>query len=175
MFSLWCMGPHCTGLPLALPPDTGHSSPCSHRTSDMGPPPLSPATNMWWPSLETFSNLFTWGPPLSTGTDICDWSMYGWQADGTHPPGMLSCFNNRTNAKAIGFMKIQSSGIELNQIWDSRTNTIFLHKHHIFCFFENMLTKTKKKKFFHDDDAASLEETLELSVESWLRKLKLTR
>ena len=62
-------------------------------------------------------------------------------------------------------MKIQSSGIELNQIWDSRTNTIFLHKHHIFYFFENMLTMTKKKKYFHDDEMVSLEEALELSVD----------
>ena len=37
-----------------------------------------------------------------------------------------------------------------------------------------MLTMTKKKKF-HDDNVVSLEEALELSVESWLWKVKLTR
>ena len=125
---------HGTPQPL-LPPDISH-----------GTAALSPATNMWWPSLETFSNLFTRGPPLSTGTDICDWSMYGWQAGGKHPPGMLSCFNNRTNAKAIGFMKIQSSGIELNQIWDSRTNTIFLHKTPHFLFLWKHANNDQKEE-----------------------------
>ena len=40
---------------------------------DLGYPPQPPATVIWWSSLETCSNLFTWGPtpwpPPATGTD----------------------------------------------------------------------------------------------------------
>ena len=49
---------------------------------------LPPATDIWWPSLETFSNLFTWGLVLTSGSH---WSTYSWQAGGTHPTGLLSC------------------------------------------------------------------------------------
>ena len=46
----WCIGPHCTGL---LQP--GSWSP---RTSDMGPS----ASDIYWPLLQTCSNLITSGP-----------------------------------------------------------------------------------------------------------------
>ena len=57
----WCIGLHCAGFP------------CSGPIIDMEPPWLQPrprhrtwdpsASEIWWPSLETCSNLFTWGPP----------------------------------------------------------------------------------------------------------------
>ena len=44
------------------------------------------------PILEICSNFFTWGPPpLSVLTSGGYWSMYGWQAGGTHPIGKRSC------------------------------------------------------------------------------------
>ena len=47
---------------------------------------------MWWPSLETSSNLFTWGPHSQLVlTPGGHWSIFGWQAGGTHPISMLSC------------------------------------------------------------------------------------
>ena len=54
-------------------------------------------TDIWWSSLDTCSNLFTWGPntPLPPAVVISTgghWNMYSWQADGRHPTGMLSCF-----------------------------------------------------------------------------------
>ena len=56
----WCIGTHCTDSPLALAPPR-------HQT--WGLPyasPSYPGSDNWWPSLETCSNLFTWGPPNST-------------------------------------------------------------------------------------------------------------
>ena len=65
----WDMGPHSTGT-------------------------LSPASDIWWQSLETCSKLFTSNPPSPlTGTNIC-WLLKHVrlaQADATHPTGMLSC------------------------------------------------------------------------------------
>ena len=55
---------------------------------------LPPASDIWWASLETCSNLLPWGPlspphPLVlTSGSRCS---YCWQAGGTHPIGMLSC------------------------------------------------------------------------------------
>ena len=54
----WCIGPHCTG---------------------------PPASDFWWPRLETCSNLLTWGPPL-----VLTSGGYCWQAGSTHSSGMLS-------------------------------------------------------------------------------------
>ena len=50
------MKPHWTGTLSALPPGHGTSL-------DQDPWPHSPAKDIWWPSLETCSNLFTSGPP----------------------------------------------------------------------------------------------------------------
>ena len=65
----WCIGLHCAGFP------------CSGPLLDMEPSWLQPrprhrtwdpsASEIWWPSLETCSNLFTWGTPPLSGTDIC--------------------------------------------------------------------------------------------------------
>ena len=86
---------------LSVYPST-ECSPCDHYPwciGPLGPPrtwgPASPASENWWQSLVTYSNVFTWGPtPTPSGTDIW-WhghrSMYCWQAGGTHPTGMLSC------------------------------------------------------------------------------------
>ena len=52
-YSSWCTGPHCTGL-APYPPDIRHGT------------PSPPASYIWWPFLETCSNLFTWGSPPHT-------------------------------------------------------------------------------------------------------------
>ena len=59
--------------------------------ADLGTTP--PAINIWWSSLETCSNWFTWGP-----TSHQYWHLvvphrntYGWQAGDTHPSAMLTC------------------------------------------------------------------------------------
>ena len=79
----WCIGPHCTtpSQPSqAPPPKISH-----HQIWD---PLASPPTgDIWWPSLETCSNVFIWGRPQPTSTDI--W-LYGWHVGGTHPIVMLS-------------------------------------------------------------------------------------
>ena len=71
----WCIKPHFIGLP---PPDMD--------VTGQGPP----GSDVWWPSLETCSNLFTSGP--STHVDI--WRILKHillaQVGGTHPSGMLS-------------------------------------------------------------------------------------
>ena len=63
-------------------------------SSDMIPH-WTPASDIWWPSLEICSNLFTSGR-TPTGADI--WSLLkhirSAQAGSTHPPGMLSCSFN---------------------------------------------------------------------------------
>ena len=65
-----CIGPHCTSppAPALAPSDMG-----PHRTGHLpgfGAPQQCnlteqrrPASDIWWPSLETFSNLFTSGTP----------------------------------------------------------------------------------------------------------------
>ena len=65
------------------------------QTSDMGAPALSSphASDIWWPSLQTCSNLFTWGPPSPVQTSGDHQSMYGCSACGTHPTRILSCFS----------------------------------------------------------------------------------
>ena len=52
---------------------------------------LTPASDIWWPRLDTFSNLFTWDP-LTLLVLIFGgyWSTYGWKVSNTHPTGMLS-------------------------------------------------------------------------------------
>ena len=69
----WCIELHCTGplspdSPGTSPSHPGHQTwdqvaqPCPPLISDMDPP-----GDIWWPSLETCSKLFTWGPsPIST-------------------------------------------------------------------------------------------------------------
>ena len=82
--------------PPALSPWTSYMDPCRfpldirHGTTLT----LPPASDIWWASLETCSNLLPWGPlspphPLVlTSGSRCS---YCWQAGGTHPIGMLSC------------------------------------------------------------------------------------
>ena len=57
-----------------------YSSP-RHQTMDL---PHS-ATDIWWPTLETCSNLFSPGATSGGG----HWSAYGLQGGNTHPTGML--------------------------------------------------------------------------------------
>ena len=57
--------PHVTIIYDTLEPTVQHPPPAmTSQTSDLGPP----ARDIWWPSLETYSNLFICGPPI--GTDI---------------------------------------------------------------------------------------------------------
>ena len=54
----WCIAPHCTAPPPtpapAFPPNMGHGDPL-HLPQ---PWPQPPASDIWWPSLETSSSLF---------------------------------------------------------------------------------------------------------------------
>ena len=60
----------------------------------MWPLSLPAASDIWWWSLETCSNLLIRGSP---GSDIWWWPLklkhLRFQAGGTHPTGMLSCLN----------------------------------------------------------------------------------
>ena len=70
-------------------PDTTYFTQRAPLILDMGPPP---ASDIWWPSLETCSNLFTWGPPLPPVlTSGGHWSTHGWQAGGWASNEMPSC------------------------------------------------------------------------------------
>ena len=68
-------------------------------TSDLGtyPYPFTyPTSDIWWSSLETCSNLFTWGltslqSPVLTSTGDHQ-NMYGWQGGSEHPThSYLNC------------------------------------------------------------------------------------
>ena len=70
--------------------DMGHGDPPS---SD----PVLPPRDIWWPSLETYSNLFIgphhtgkvlFPPVLTSGHHQ---STYGWKASCMHQTGMLAC------------------------------------------------------------------------------------
>ena len=62
----WCIGPHCTGFPFPSPFQTVAMGIC------LGPSPTSSRhgtwessdSDIWWPSQESISNLFTWGLPF---------------------------------------------------------------------------------------------------------------
>ena len=62
------------------------------QTSDLG----TPTSDILWWSLDTYSNLFTWGSLCQalgaiSGSSHLYWSTYGFQADGTHPTRTLCC------------------------------------------------------------------------------------
>ena len=87
------MGTYCTGLPRSWP-----CSPSRHKGPDLT---MAPASDIWWPSLEICSNLFTGPhytgpllPPVLTSGGY--WSMYGWQVCSMHSTWMLSCFKIET-------------------------------------------------------------------------------
>ena len=65
-------------------------------TSDMGPPwPQPPGSDIFWSPLETYSNLFTWGhPSLVLTSGATEAHTVGWQVDGMHLTGMLSCLQH---------------------------------------------------------------------------------
>ena len=58
--------PHIRPEYLTPPPPTSDLGTCLPQTSDLG---TCPATDIWWWSQETCSNLLIWGPS-PTGTDI---------------------------------------------------------------------------------------------------------
>ena len=75
----WCIGPHSAGPPPWLWPQHPWTSNLGPRAPVLSPPQelrhgtpwtWCPSSDIWWQSLETCSNLFTWGPTLPTGTDI---------------------------------------------------------------------------------------------------------
>ena len=57
---------------------TVHGTP--YLPADMGlhcnGPLYHPASDIWWPSLQTCSNLLTWGPSRPVLTSGCYWNMY---------------------------------------------------------------------------------------------------
>ena len=61
----WCMESHCTGSPLDIRPGTPNP-PSRHQTW------RPPATDIWWSSLETCSNLLIWGPRASARHLVVD-------------------------------------------------------------------------------------------------------
>ena len=86
------MEPHCTGPPTDMRPHcTAPPAPnLSPISLDMEPHCTGIASDIWWPRLETCSNLFN---SLSTSADIW-WLLKqvpSAQASGTHPTGVLSC------------------------------------------------------------------------------------
>ena len=62
----YCTRPLSSSLPLDMKPHFQENLPLPHLTSDI-----------WWPSLETCSNLFTSGHPRSLLTPGGYWSAYG--------------------------------------------------------------------------------------------------
>ena len=82
------------------PPTPSTPTPLSLTLAHRTPQPCHPACDIWWPSLETCSNLFI--EPHCTDPLVLTSggyrSMYSWQAGGMHPTGMLSfikhCFHN---------------------------------------------------------------------------------
>ena len=96
-FSSWQVQLYCTVQPSPQP-----------RTSDLGgwhPPPAT-ATVTWWPTLETYSNVFPLNP-LEATSGGGNWSTHGLQAVGTNSRGVLSCLftrsapNEKKNSKGI--------------------------------------------------------------------------
>ena len=93
----WYIGYHCIGpLPVLAP---------TLPTSDLGPLPPAPDprswtsdigpsdSDIWWWSLETWSNVFIWGPPGVTSCDsYWNWSTYSFQAGSAHPTTHLRHF-----------------------------------------------------------------------------------
>ena len=102
----WCIGPHCTDPPapgLALSTSSHGTSLCKDPLAlgpslDMAPHYTGPATSdIWWPSLETCSNLFiselrTLFCPTSTDILILLTHVWSAQPGGTHHTGKFSCF-----------------------------------------------------------------------------------
>ena len=68
---------HLPNFPLPLPPWLWH---------------LPPVTDIWWLSLETCSNLFTWWP-TPTQSPLVLTPSGGHLAGGTHPTAILSCLD----------------------------------------------------------------------------------
>ena len=85
----------CVHLFIILFPGGGSHVIPGHGTSG-APIPAPLATDIWWPLLETCSNLLTSGPlPIPAGANFW-WllkQVRSAQAGGTHRTGMLSCFS----------------------------------------------------------------------------------
>ena len=87
---------HDRYLPPPLKWDLG-TYPPAPAPPNRGPrylPLPTPATDIWWLSLESCPNLFTWEPthPLVLTPSGGHWNTDGWQAGSMHPTGMLSFF-----------------------------------------------------------------------------------
>ena len=80
---------------------------------DSRPGDLSPshATDIWWSSLETCPNFFTWWLPSPVLTSSGGYlNTYGCQAVGTHPNGMHSCFRMyfpRERARTVPVQQVE--------------------------------------------------------------------
>ena len=86
-------------LPPDIPTPLRTYSPLSGHTH---PWPYPLTSDILWSSLETHSNLFTWGlnpPPVMT-------SCGSHRTDGTHPIGMLSCYYCQQYCCFQGWQKI---------------------------------------------------------------------
>ena len=87
--------------PTPLPPNTRHGTyPLPLQLTSGGHRLRHWTTDIWWSSLVTCSNLLTWGhtpapsPPLVLTFSGGHWNTYVWQAGGTLPTGVLSCFKS---------------------------------------------------------------------------------
>ena len=64
-----------------------------HQIWDYPPVLSSSASDIWWPSLETYSNFFIWTPTPPPSTDIW-WPKHIWLASGWYASyWMLSCLH----------------------------------------------------------------------------------
>ena len=77
---------------------TPGSNPSENTPSEQNHPhEHAPASNMWWWSLETCSNLLISGPTQPPGETRkggnWNWNTYGFKAGSMHPTGMLSNFD----------------------------------------------------------------------------------
>ena len=97
-----CIGPHCTAhsQPRPCPPYHIKQGPLAqslspgHHIRQGRPAPTCPwplTSDIWWPLMETCSDLFTCGPPLILISGDHQ-SMYSWQIGSMHPTIMLSCY-----------------------------------------------------------------------------------
>ena len=78
------------------------SHPCQPLTFDLTVQEFPPANDIWWPSLETYSNLFTSVPP--TSADIC-WQQLKHlrllQVGSSSYWNVFSCLNHIHNNQSI--------------------------------------------------------------------------
>ena len=111
-------------------PQTPSPSPTPHMGSqDTQVLALVPtSSDVCWPSLETFSNLFTLGPPNWCWHPVVKY-VQSVQVDGTHPNEMLSCLY--TNFTIDLPLQVISGPVQLCKFYLISSNELYYEKCHI--------------------------------------------